>query len=67
MGIPFDSIRSENALDQSQASLGSCDTARRALVTIHTESLFDKLAGWYAEIFPQTVLTAEIDKSIPPS
>jgi multidrug resistance efflux pump len=46
--------------DRSQASLGSCDSARKALVTIHTESLFDKMAGWLDDGYPKPALVSDV-------
>ncbi|MDA1326818.1 MAG: HlyD family efflux transporter periplasmic adaptor subunit [Proteobacteria bacterium] len=52
--------------NQSRA-LGSCDSARKAVVTIHTKSLFDTMAAWFYENFPKTVFNGNDNQSIPAS
>jgi len=46
--------------DRPHASLGSCDSSRRAMAIIHTESLFDKMAAWLHEDYPKPALISEI-------
>lgn len=50
--------------DESRASLESCDSARKAVVTIHTKSLFDKMSGWFDGIAPETALNGDNDLTI---
>ena len=47
--------------DRAHASPGSCDSARKAIVTIHTKSLFDKIAGWFQGYFPEREVTGNLD------
>ena len=49
--------------DRAHASPGSCDSARKAIVTIHTKSLFDRLAGWFHVYFPEQAVTGTLVES----
>lgn len=56
-----------DAQNRSHASVESCESARKAQITIHTISLFDKMAGWFHEAFPKTAFFGREKKSIPAS